>query len=124
MLTVDFQGFKHIPGRELLHMSKSLNLNALNNVSVTSYDKEVSIFENVDLIVQLPDDSKHEMQYPIGESLATVKKRVCDEFGFAFDDVALYLNGDAFLMDPLSLNDVPAIVQAKGSKILIVLKKK
>jgi hypothetical protein len=105
-------------------MSKSLNLNALNSAEVTSYDKEVSIFENVDLVIQLPDGNKHEMQYPIGESLATVKKRVCDEFGFTFDDIALYHNGETFLMDPLSLNDVPAIVQGKGSKILIVVKKR
>jgi len=113
--------FTHSEGREKMAKQQSkLNLAAIQETEVPSYEKEVNIFEEVELVIQGPDGKEiARWKYPIGEAVATIKKRICDENNLTFNNVKLYLNERDYLLDPLSLNDIPAIVQNKSHPITI-----
>jgi hypothetical protein len=115
------QNFAHSEGREKMAKQQSkLNLSVLQEAKVPSYEKEVNIFEEVELVVQSPDGKElARWKYPIGEAIATIKKRICDENNLTFNNVKLYINEKDYLLDPLSLNDIPAIVQNKTQPIVI-----
>jgi hypothetical protein len=110
-------------------MSKSqnkLNLTKLEQTHIKRYENEVNIFEEVELIIQKSEREQiARWKYPIGETISTIKKRICDENNLSFNDVKLYINDTPnnnkrnYLLDPLSLNDIPIIVENKKQPVVI-----
>jgi len=67
------------------------------------------IYDNVQITMVLPDKTELNWDYPYGESVQTLKKRLIEEHSFDSQTKLFLEEGHKFLMDPLSLNDHPVI---------------
>lgn len=75
-----------------------------------SYDTESDIHAKVELTYAMPDGTTFCKTVTAGDTVAQVKKHLADARGIPYSAITLKLSGKA-MMDPLSLNDLPA---AKG----------
>lgn len=109
----------------------SLSLPPVNKTSGPSYHEVASNFDTVNIILVCPDgkitftlihtDSPGEeihWSYTLGEALTTFKRRLVNERQIR-DDCKFYLGEEKkenYMMDPMSLNDFPAILNLAKHK--------
>lgn len=91
-------------------------LSAPNSMpELTPDDPNFSSLElNVTLV--LPGGTQALYRVPSGQTIQQLKRKLCDESGLDFCNIALYHEG-IFLMDPLSFNDFPKIVAKRVFKL-------
>jgi hypothetical protein len=79
-----------------------------------SYDTESNIHAKVELTFLLDNGTTYKKTATAGDTVAQVKKALSDVSGIPYVDLTLTLDGKT-MMDPLSLNDLPA---ARGKQEL------
>ncbi|PRP75556.1 hypothetical protein PROFUN_09042 [Planoprotostelium fungivorum] len=99
--------------------SPSLDLS--RNSSSSSFFEESDIFEEIPVTLELFDGRSLTKEVEIGETVLGLKRILYDLFHIPFDTITLYLDGKAML-DPLSLNDFPSIVEQNKAVIQVKVK--
>ena len=81
-----------------------------------SYHYESDIFEDIEILLKLPNGTEQKLNVKIGETVQQLKRYVDTDHSIPYEESVLFLNGKAML-DPLSLNDFPTIVKSKSATI-------
>eukprot|EP00953_Heterococcus_sp_UTEX-ZZ885_P037637 19328-Heterococcus_DN1.PRE.1 len=91
-----------------------------SNTTVQDADSAISQQETQVLVVfELPDGSRSEQQFKLGQTVEVLKSFVESEFGIAMQSQELYLDSTQRMMDPLSLLDYPSINPKEDVYILV-----
>jgi hypothetical protein len=81
-----------------------------------SYHCESDIFEDIDVQLLFPGGDQRVLRVKMGETVQGIKRQLETDFGIPFSNSSLYLEGK-HMLDPLSLNDFPAIAQGKTTAL-------
>eukprot|EP01115_Flamella_aegyptia_P012804 TRINITY_DN65259_c0_g1_i5.p1 TRINITY_DN65259_c0_g1~~TRINITY_DN65259_c0_g1_i5.p1 ORF type:complete len:160 (-),score=47.98 TRINITY_DN65259_c0_g1_i5:54-497(-) len=82
---------------------------AKNNENESYFEEEDKLHSVYDICFKLPNGNEKVFQCKTGETLINIKKKIHDEEGVSFDVTCYYNNSP--LMDPMSLNDFPEIIE-------------
>eukprot|EP01125_Pyxidicula_operculata_P002693 TRINITY_DN12542_c0_g1_i1.p1 TRINITY_DN12542_c0_g1~~TRINITY_DN12542_c0_g1_i1.p1 ORF type:complete len:111 (-),score=25.59 TRINITY_DN12542_c0_g1_i1:16-348(-) len=99
----------------------------LSSIARKDLDDEIKetipdLYDVVKLHLILPDQTTVDWEYPLGESVQTIKKRLIDELNFSESTKLFLEQGKKHLLDPLSLNDFPSIKeQSKQGSVRILV---
>lgn len=85
-----------------------------------AYFEESDIHEEIELTLALSDERTIKLKLKIGDTVQNIKKRLEDTHGIPFVRQLFLLDGQPML-DPLSLNDFPAIGKYKRRLIEVKL---
>jgi len=95
-----------------------------NVINEMEYNVDVTIFvvDNVKNIEESKIQQTIKLQLKVGETVQMIKRRLEDKFNLPYQKSVFYLNGLknnnlVLMMDPLSLNDFPVILEGKSAKI-------
>jgi len=92
-------------------MSKTPRFFALDFNNVEKKEKgDEAIFKMVRVIFNLPHENILEKNFPIGESVQTIKRYLNDNHRYPYQTTSFIFEGE-MMIDPLSLNDYPKIVE-------------
>jgi hypothetical protein len=95
-------------------------LGGVSQKGTTSYDQESDIHSDITLTLKLPGDKTLEKKVSVGNTIFNLKKLLADEHGFAFDKLTL-THDDKVMLDPLSLNDFPALSGKDAATIVVTV---
>lgn len=93
---------------------------ALGGARKPTYDEESDIHDDITLTLEFPDGKTKDIFCKTGETVINLKKKLFDEFEIPFSCKLSY--NDNVMLDPLSLNDFPVLVEAgkkPGSKVTV-----
>eukprot|EP00611_Tribonema_gayanum_P014818 TRINITY_DN26311_c0_g1_i1.p1 TRINITY_DN26311_c0_g1~~TRINITY_DN26311_c0_g1_i1.p1 ORF type:complete len:162 (+),score=38.10 TRINITY_DN26311_c0_g1_i1:77-562(+) len=73
---------------------------------------------DVTIVFELPDGSRGEQEFKLGQTVEVLKSYVESEFGIPMQRQELYL-GTTAMMDPMTLLDYPDINERDGAYIIV-----
>jgi len=102
-------------------MKLSIDMGAVNRAKANapSYHDLATNFETVPVTIVFPDGEELVLSFLMGETLREIKHKVFDEKQLWGQDFKMYLgfvSQATYMMDPLSLNDFPAVCELASSK--------
>ena len=83
-----------------------------------SYHEESDIHNDIPVQLNFPNGTTKTINVKIGETVQEIKRRLMVEHGIPYSESKLFLDGK-FMLDPLSLNDFPSIVEQNRANISI-----
>jgi len=99
-----------------------------NVINEMEYNVDVTIYvvDNVKNIEESKIQQTIKLQLKVGETVQMIKRRLEDKYNLPHQKNFFYLSGLknnnlVLMMDPLSLNDFPVILEAKSAKIYCTL---
>lgn len=82
-----------------------------------SYHEEADIHETIPLILTLPNGEILTRTIKIGDTVQAIKRTLLVEHSLPYEKIELCIDGKP-MMDPLSLNDFPLIVERKAANLV------
>src|SRR5256885_7453465 len=95
-----------------------LSLKRINTTAESSYHEESNIRHDIPLQLNLPNGTTKIISVKIGETVQEIKRRLMVEHGIPYSESKLFLDGK-HMLDPLSLNDFPSIVETNKACITV-----